>query len=74
MLGFLYQSEICYKNIMNLYELAVSLSLNNLTDKDVDIEEEFIPKLINSCNSSVNLSSTIIIVWIFRSIAKKVIK
>ena len=69
-LGFLNQKEIYYKNIINLYELSVSLVIKNSSDSDK--EEEFIEKLISSCNSALNLNCSIILVWIFRSISKKV--
>lgn len=70
-LGFLNQKEIYYKNIINLYELSVSLIIKNSSDSDK--EEEFIEKLILSCNSALNLNCSIILVWIFRSISKKVL-
>jgi hypothetical protein len=59
---------------MNIYELSISLSYSN--DKSdvnaIDFECEFLPKLINSCESAVQLNCSLILAWIFRSIAKKV--
>ena len=68
--GFLNQEKIYYKNILNLYELSTSLI--KLNDNDLISENEFLSKLINLCECAVKLNCSIILTWIFRSIAKKV--